>query len=159
MAESMKHLYAKNRLSNWLRGCVCSSERGEACGCRPNRGAPEYGVFTEYPICLDKNGEFYPGSLYCWDEAGYDTVPSYQKCVDDGLLPVMVCDIVVIHKGIVGAVFEIVCKNCPSEDKTQFFFRMADESSTEIFTVDAGWILKQPRNADLFCGCVKLETV
>src|SRR6185436_6591811 len=111
--ESYKHQFAKATLAGWLRD-VASGNVDEYVGIKPlnwrvNRGEPHYGVWVEYPICLDKNN-WILGTCNVWDEndgvwKGNETAwnwsvcpPTYDECIKLGLLPIAIFDVAIQHK-------------------------------------------------------------
>lgn len=151
--ESYKHQFAKNTLASWLRESAQSYDKYASLDpvtWRVNRGAPHFGVWTEYPICLDDKNKIV--GIQAWDECDPDqifqnTPPSYELCLAAKLLPICIFDVAVQHKGNIALAFEVVYKNDISKLKHDYLNRILEEThcGLEVYTLDADWILTQPR--------------
>lgn len=142
--ESYKHQFAKRVLVDWLR-----VDNGyPLVDAKPNRTNADLGVYTEYPICLGPDNRIF-GVDPLWDEsrefhALNKCVPSYQDCIDLGLLPIVIFDVVMLHKGLIGHAFEIVHKHPLSETKRDYLKRVwATGELWHLHVIDADWILSQ----------------
>jgi hypothetical protein len=142
--ESYKHLFAKRVLANWLR----VDEGWPLVDARPNRTDIHKGVYTEYPVCLDPHNHLV-GLAPVWDES-YDfydlnrSVPTYEECIDLGLLPICIFDVAMLHKGEVRHVFEVVHKHHMTKAKRDYIERMhAERHYFDRHVIDADWILSQ----------------
>lgn len=155
--ESYKHKFAKAVLAEWLRSSI--RESGDWLELAPfqartNRGGPFYGVFEEYPVCLDNQNRIV-GCAPVWDEelsGGAELVPlppTYDECLTKGLLPLVIFDIFVIHKGAPGFAIEVVHRNPISDAKAQFLRRIRAEFPFLIYTVEADWVLSQIKRPSL----------
>ena len=158
--ESYKHQFAKMTLAQWLRD-LCEKNHDDFVEINPiswriNRGPPHYGVWIEYPICLDKNNEIH--GLQAWDEQNWDDSldqsclpkpgslldvrpPSYDEVVAMGLLPIVIFDVAIQHKGNICCGFEVVHRNDISEIKKDFL----DRIRVPTYAIDADWILSRIR--------------
>lgn len=148
--ESYKHQFAKATLAGWLREVAAGvSDNYTSLGAitwRVNRGEPHYGVWTEYPFCLDRNNNIVGGSPV-WDEtddAYHDAPPSYEQCIAKELLPICIFDVVIQHKGSIAHVFEVIHKNGINTQKAEYMLRINEECGPFHFHVlSADWILSQ----------------
>lgn len=153
--ESYKHKFAKDVLAAWLRE-VAAPYENEWIGFEPirwrvNRGAPHYGVWTEYPICIDSRNHLV-GDTSVWDEfadqyfgAHKDEPPTYEECVAAKLLPICIFDVAIQHKGSIIYGLEVVHKNKPSDLKLQYLDRL---NYTQVYTIDADWILSRTKRPE-----------
>jgi len=159
--ESYKHQFAKNVLATWFRdkckdvGNVWVSLQ-PACW-RVNRDGPHYGVWVEYPVCLDKQNQLI-GTCPVWDEHDPEfelAPPSYQRCIDLGYLPIAIFDVAIQHKGNIIYAFEVVHKNRVSPLKLDYIERVRQYQHLEVFEIDADWILSRVGPPDaLICEYV-----
>lgn len=167
--ESYKHKFAKAVLADWLRSAIdenCYIEIPPV-QVRTNRGPPFCGVYEEYPICLDGKNRIV-GAAPIWDEdcwtvagetvSGWGRVPpTYDECVANELLPIVIFDLMLIHKGAASIGFEVVHKNDISKIKRDYIDRIRQESSyITVYRIEADWILSQvKRPATIRCERVK----
>jgi hypothetical protein len=124
---------------------------------RINRGAPHYGVWTEYPICLNKDNHI--TGLGAWDEYGPwgAKPPSYNEVIEMGLLPIAIFDVAIQHKGYIVHAFEVVHRNDISDTKLEYINRIVDYSAgmLQVRRIDADWILSRvKRPVELICDRV-----
>lgn len=167
--ESYKHLFAKDTLAGWFREI---SSHDEYVGIAPvrwrvNRPGPNFGIWTEYPICIDSKNEIV-GIDPVWDESprwgyaedgiaalprGGERPPSYQEVIGMGLTPVLIFDVAVQHKGNIIYALEVVHRNDISATKLDYIHRARSRSnSLEVYTIDADWILSRTkRPTELAC--------
>jgi hypothetical protein len=164
--ESYKHRFAKETLAKWFRDA--SNEQGYAgitpIRARSNRASGSLGVWTEYPICIDKDNNLI-GALPVWDESAWDgseitdeagrivglkpdsllevRPPTYAECLDMGFLPVVIFDVLIQHKGGLGVAVEVVHRNGISPTKADYLRRIRRETGVDVWTIDADWILSQ----------------
>jgi hypothetical protein len=142
--ESYKHLFAKRVLAEWLR----VDNGSPLVSASPNRSNAAKGVYTEYPVCLDPDNKLV-GVSPLWDESDRfynfnQCVPEYQDCVDIGLLPIVVFDVVVLHKGYIGHAFEVVHHSPLSKYKRQYLNRIfASGELGTLHVLEADWVLSQ----------------
>ena len=150
--ESYKHKFAKSVLAGWLRE---PSEILPPFSWRSNRGAPNYGVWEEYPFCLDENNQLI-GNEPVWDELDWgiphnlkalqdvrnfnDTPPTYEELIAAKLLPIVIFDIALQHKGQVIYGIEVVHRNDVSALKLEYLKRI---NLCGVYRVDADWILSR----------------
>ena len=59
------------------------------------------------------------------------------------LLPLVIFDIAIQHKGCIAYAFEVVHKNGVSEVKTEYLNRISSGNCIEVYTIDADWILSR----------------
>jgi hypothetical protein len=180
--ESYKHQFAKATLAGWFRE-ICEENWNAnvshnldhvalyPASWRVNRGRPYWGVWTEYPICLDKNNRIVGDQA--WDETNWDQShldcecntkcdcpkykpgslldvrpPSYEEVIAIGLLPIAIFDVAIQHKGTVVYGFEVVHKNDVSKTKLEYLKRIF----VEVYKIDADWILSRvARPKELVC--------
>lgn len=140
MTESHKHAYAKAAVARWLR------EQYDL-GVRP----ASYQVFVEYPICVDAQNTI-RGLTDIWAECGEfaPRTPSYQECIDTGLLPLVIFDVAVFYKGVLTDAYEIVHTNTISPAKAQNLYRINDAiAGFDLWLLDAAWVLSRADRVDL----------
>lgn len=143
--ESFQHNAAKNLLCQWLRE-EAEKTAGDwftygAVSCRPNRSEPNFGVWAEYPLMPNAAEDF-----QLWDEDGWPGQPPTRDHIISqyGRSPRWIVDILVAHKGHIGAIIEVVHKHAPSEEKLIDLSRMM-MAPRDIFVVPARWIMGQVR--------------
>lgn len=172
--ESYMHQYAKVVLASWLRKKVKigSKFKGLAninltLNDSPKLYAPMYNVYSEYPICKDKNGQIIglqfgadllDGSKlisnHGWDQwcqdnntkfASKHNVPSsyeLKKYIDSKELTILhIFDVVYIHPDTknLECVFEIMHKHPVTEYKKKFI----KEHSLKGYEISAEWIMNK----------------
>lgn len=145
--ESYKHQFAKNVLASWLRDGAIHDEYTALSPItfRINRGPPHFGIWTEYPVCLDSNNQTI-GILPVWDEVNpeyRDAPPTYDQCIQNGYLPICIFDVAIQHKGIISDIIEVVHKNGISETKAGYISRVCAETPFNIHVISADWVLSQ----------------
>ena len=194
--ESYKHQFAKATLAGWFRE-IADGNVDVYVGINPvrwrvNRGSPHYGVWTEYPIAVDKDNRLH-GNSPVWDESNWDgsevykdasgkewscaeyfsllppdtdgpcslfqkpdsllnvRPPTYDELLNLKLLPLVIFDIAIQHKGIICDAFEVVHKNGISEIKAEYLNRVC-RHGPNVYTIDADWILSRVKRPDqLIC--------
>lgn len=165
--ESYKHQYAKNTLADWLRE-ICVGRVDDYVTLKPfhwrvNRGAPNFGVWVEYPICIDAKNNIV-GIHDTWDEnfwweydknekgprlaRSIERPPSYAEVLGEKLTPIVIFDIAIQHKGVVFAGIEVVHKNGISASKYEYLNRINLYKTMQIYTIDADWILSRVKRPD-----------
>ena len=150
--ESYLHYAAKAAVVGWLRSAAREAGDGvewwSACGLssRPNRGAPYYGVYDEYPLTTPmlaaSCGEV-------WDELGWwGPAPEPTRSWPDAKWMrqnhgpgFVVADIATVHKGAVSAVIEIVHKSGLSDAKSAMYGNCS--RNIDVVLLDAYWVLSQ----------------
>jgi hypothetical protein len=145
--ESYKHKFAKETVARWLRSQCKRDEYADLppVSWRVNRGAPHFGVWIEYPVCLNHRNEIV-GLCPVWDEAGpwEDHPPSYEDVLALSLTPILIFDLAIQHKGWIYAAIEIVHTNGISEKKLEYLKRVrAENGHLDVFVVDADWVLSR----------------
>ena len=146
--ESYAHKAAKNVVVSWLREAsdIPEDRWVSTMGChwRPNRGAPHFGIWDEYPILADQTG-----ICPVWDEwaAADDEIspfteapPTYDYLKGIGRRPKAVLDIAIQHKGLIQTGIEIVHKNPPTHEKLIFLHQV---HLCSLLVIPAAWILGQ----------------
>jgi hypothetical protein len=132
--ESHMHRQAKRLVADWLRSMT---EPDAACRMppiwsRPNRSGPMRGVYVEYPIGLEGQG-----IAPVWDESplapeeGGEFCPTFGDLKRWGVAVACVCDIAILHKGMVAQVVEIVHKH-PTPDWKRNFLHNRDVEVIEV---------------------------
>lgn len=150
--ESYKHQFAKATLASWLRdGAVFDKDQtlGQVSW-RVNRGPPHFGVWTEYPVCLDSQNRLVGvAPVWCEESDQYENAPpTYDDCIGMGHLPICIYDVAVQHKGLIAHVFEVVHKNYISETKLEYMKRVFETHPFHLHVISADWILSQVRRPD-----------
>jgi hypothetical protein len=113
-------------------------------------GAPDWGVRTEYPICIDQNNR-----LCGLDPVWEGDAPSYHQCIAQGLQPLVIFDVAIEQQRHIVCGLEVVHRNRPSPQKLDYLKRIRAEARDllNVGIVEADWILSQ-------CGrpsSIKLE--
>lgn len=153
--ESYKHKFAKETLAGWFREI---SDLDEYVGLSPirwrvNRGGPNFGVWTEYPICLNNKNDIVGRSawdeehFYSWMPEGVefnDRPPTYDETIKLGLLPIAILDVAIQHKGYIVYGIEVVHRNDVSKIKFEYLNRIG----IPIYRVDADWVLSRVKRPD-----------
>lgn len=144
--ESYLHRAAKGVVLEWLRAKSEAADfwfKMPPVQCRPNRGAPYFGIYSEWPIA--KDGVM--GIEHVWDEteewAGKEP-PTPEELIAQGLRPFAVVDIAVLHKGRLGCAVEIVHRHPVPEWKRRFL----QEHDVPLVEVCAKGVLHQVRCPD-----------
>lgn len=174
--ESYKHQFAKTTLANWLRE-VSDFDVWTSIGdirWRTNRPGPNFGIWTEYPVCLDAKNEIV-GLCPVWDEENWDgseehdtdhedpcdfrlytkpdsllnvRPPTYDEVIAMGLTPIAIFDVAIQHKGGITDVFEVVHRSPISATKAEYLNRICSKHYIRIYTIDADWILSRVKRPD-----------
>jgi hypothetical protein len=157
--ESHKHKLAKELLCKWLRNCakgkVDEYVSFNILKWRVNRGAPDYGVWLEYPILKSDEG-------IVWDEKGLDNpqikklnlsekelyenypkssqalIPTYEQVKEQVSY---IADIAIQHKGSIIYLIEVIHRNHLKIDKINKI-KLSDFDGI-VLTIDADNILNQ----------------
>lgn len=158
--ESYKHLMAKEVLARWFRAASTFDDYVQIppADFRANRHGPYYGVWVEYPVALDRDGELI-GVGACdrqiWDEWGLDyedRVPTYAELMARKLIPYVVFDVACTHKGGLRCAFEVVHKSPVSAEKLEKLKRIKAESGDWgdffVYEIEAEWILTRVQPPD-----------
>jgi len=168
--ESYKHKFAKLTLARWLREAGATETGLSPISWRPNRGAPHYGVWIEYPFCLDAQNQLI-GDCPVWDETGSDPIagcytfggdnspwaarpPTYDEVLTMGLFPIAILDVAIQHKGCIAYGLEVVHRHDISPLKAEYLRRIVDSGGCfcGVYRIDADWILSRTaRPAELVC--------
>jgi hypothetical protein len=136
--ESYQHAAAKAVFKYWLDN---SGYDFQEFGPFSWRG---YGALEEYPFIDDGSSQ-----SIVWTEKDYNIpmknppVPSYEELIAVNIKPIAIADIVIVHKGLVMYIIEIVHKNDVSEKKLIKLKALYTNINTEIWRVEAHWILSQ----------------
>lgn len=145
--ESYAHKAAKEILAGWLRDqAVNHANPDSEWACLPpvswRSNRTNGGVWIEYPVCPCGAG-YNP----VWDEYDGDpeepefgdAPPTYERCIEMGLVPEYVLDIALQHKGVVCTAIEVVWRHpTPLSKRLDLEHR-----GIEVIEVSAYWILSQ----------------
>ena len=145
--ESYLHKKAKEVLIEWLKigfdDLDTDSSRWHGDGIfieYPLIDAIEYGnhntAFNDFCGC-DGRYQYYIG------ENDNFIVPSYEKCIAFGEIPIAILDVAIIYKGIIKCGFEIYHKNKVNNNKKTRLNTHFGKSSLTIYEINANSILKQ----------------
>lgn len=174
--ESYKHQFAKTTLANWFREGASFDEYKDLhpVRWRVNRGAPSFGVWTEYPVCLNSKNEIV-GLSPVWDEDNWDDSeihdtedkepidfrvhikpdsllhvrpPTYHEVLAMSLTPIVIFDVAIQHKGVISDAFEVVHRNGISETKHEYLKRVVGRHYVRVYTIDADWILSRVKRPE-----------
>jgi hypothetical protein len=143
--ESYKHRFAKGTLVRWLREVAAEAGHYGDAKLFPihwevNRAGPHFGVWPEWPICLDDKNEVWGDNA--WDEQGWpERPPTYDEAVAAGLLPILIFDVAIHESGFLTKAVEVVHRHGVSETKLAYLKRI----NIEVWAIDADWILSQVR--------------
>lgn len=147
--ESYKHRFAKNVLAGWLLKSTYGS-------CDESMSSEEDGweVATEYPVCIDAKNKML-GAPAAWA-----AVPSYSRCLERGLLPLVIFDVAVIQNSQLKAAYEILHTNDVSADKDAFIRRIRQDTPwLRVHSMRANWVLQQPKRPSLLlCTAIRSAT-
>lgn len=172
--ESYKHQFAKTTLTQWLRDVAAEAGHDNYAALSPvdwrvNRKGPNWGVWTEYPICGYREMCGGIGDGQVWDETDWDDSqivegpyivgrkpnslldvrpPSYEEVIGLGLTPLVIFDVAVQHKGFITYALEVVHRNDISDKKLEHLKQIG----IQTYTIDADWILTRvKRPTTLVC--------
>jgi hypothetical protein len=143
--ESYMHAAARHVLATWLRDL--SKPMGESMAThefpfRPNRGAPWYGVYEEFPLVHGWNS---CGNVMIHDEHELDRPDgsplSYAEMMARGIVPTVILDVAIASKGNIPRAFEIVHKHYTELEKILYLERC----EILVVEVSAEWILRQTK--------------
>lgn len=146
--ESYQHLFAKRLLVQWLR--EAAEESSSPIATLPpfkwqiNGPKPIYAVWEEYPVCDESIT-----SVWCErDDAYHERPPTYEECLSLGLVPEVIFDIAVQHKGAIVYGIEVVHKNDISPEKMRRLQGYYGVEPIEVYRVEAGWIMSQVKRPE-----------
>ena len=161
--ESYQHELAKQVLAMWLRQShhnkYDKSVGFGPFGWRTNRSEPHFGVWIEYPVS-QSGSELESGGV--WDENGWSEQlygesetqetrpPTYEECLNLGIIPYVIFDLAIQHKGEIIYGIEIVHKNRISVSKIDKIKTLvARNPNFEVWATSATYIMHQvgvPKN-------------
>lgn len=136
--ESYLHKYAKIVVAAWLRkkirlGSTFQGLNNIPIAINTPIGTPMYNVYTEYPVCLDKNDNSIVGLQCSWTDwldknnvqvHGKHNVPTFKELKDehlkDKLKILYVFDIGIVDDGKLKYIFEIEHTSPCTDDKIKF---------------------------------------
>ena len=144
--ESYKHKCAKEVVKEWLdtkgeipTNCEVNDRPFILGSHRNNRD----GVWLEYPVgYYEEHGD----SVHTlFDEAWsgdieWNSVPTYQQCMEKKFNVVGILDIAVQHKGNIYQGIEICHKNPVSDEKVE---KLRKLGISDLVEIDADWVLSQ----------------
>jgi hypothetical protein len=135
--ESYMHKKAKEVLIEWF-----SSGDGEYCTFENLSFRKNY-VIAEYPLAINDR---FDSSIHLWHECydGAEDAPSFDWCVDNGIYPYAVLDVMVSEKGHPRYGFEVVYKHACEPEKINKLERHCG-GLIEVYEISAEWILKQTK--------------
>ena len=147
--ESYKHKMSKEVLKKWFE----DSEQNDymSIGDIRFRSNRKSGVFLEYPICKDINGNYDNSWEHNWDEILYEDeekywreyVPTYDECINKfNSYPIAIIDMVCSYKGHPYYAIEICNKNPVSQEKIN---KLKEFGVDNLIEIDADWILNQTK--------------
>ena len=158
VVESYLHKAAKAVVVEWLREAAQEAGGGAEwfkmapVHCRPNRGAPGFGIWPEWPIA----GAF--GLTELWDEFWPDPdpkratgtpPPTPEELIASGTRPQCVIDVGVIHKGRLGCAVEIVHKH-PTPAWKAALLEAADVPLVEVDALAVLQKIERPKSLPLY---------
>lgn len=158
VVESYLHKAAKAVVVEWLR--AAAQEAGDGAEwfklapvhCRPNRGAPGFGIWPEWPVA----GSL--GLTELWDEFWPDSEPrretgtappTPEQLIAAGTRPQCVIDVGVIHKGRLGCAVEIVHKH-PTPAWKVALLEAADVPLVEVDALAVLQKIERPNGLPLY---------
>jgi hypothetical protein len=171
MPESMIHKEAKEKFINWIYKENINDDyinlKFDIGGIIKNISFRKNRVFIEYPVVI--NNEM--NSLYyLWDEQyEYDDFiidekkicspsPTYEWCIKKKLIPSVIFDLAVSHKGQIVYGIEIVYTNPISNKKKDKLKKILNDNyygNFEVYEIDAKYILEQNKIPEI----IKAERV
>lgn len=95
-------------------------------------------------ISRDKDGNITETTFNYWGKECSGYVPSYEETIRYGET-IAVCDLAVIHKGIIRLCIEICHKNPVSEEKIKNLYKSGLENLIEL---DAEWVMRQVKQPE-----------
>ncbi len=151
--ESGLHYYAKIVMSSWLRKMAGIKDfkglNNINFTCATKSPGPMYGVYTEYPVCLEKNTKKIIGLEMTWDEyckindwkakakhgipSKYELKPAY-----DRFTILHIFDVVVMDGTKLAYIFEIKHTHAMDAKKIKFI----EKYQIPTFEVSAQWVLE-----------------
>jgi hypothetical protein len=159
MPESKIHKKAKEKFINWIYKENVDDDyidlKIDIGGLTKTINFRKNRVFIEYPVVIN---EKFNSLFYVWDEHyDYDDFiidkkktckpsPTYEWCIKNKLIPSVIFDLAVSHKGMIVYGFEIVYKNPISnkkKDKLQKILKDVNHCAFEVYEIDANYILQQ----------------
>ena len=141
--ESYMHRAAKEVIARWLRelSAKVDGERWSQIApiaWRPNRGAPHYGVWIEYPFSVCSLGH-----EQVWDECDdarwEERPPTVEELRAEGMRVACVADLAIQHKGRIVTAVEVVHRHPVPAHKQAFYAARG----IDLVTVRASWVLGQ----------------
>lgn len=153
--ESYMHRMAKSVVSGWLKDAECWPDYAKFGPFSWRSG----GIYEEYPVCryapsfaesISHMDHDEWSSQGAWDERGFKTPPSYEICCLLGMSPVVIYDIVALHKGAVAFAIEIVHRNDLDKKKLA---KLKALPYVPVYRVSAEWVMHQigiPERFDKF---------
>lgn len=159
--ESYKHLFSKETVARWL------ATPGQQL-IKPIDPGKDDRVFLEYPICLDSRNNL-RGHRLCWEflnpnhyvrrarplrpgellldneepDEWSDSPPSYARCLELALLPIVIFDVVIVRNGYPNAALEIIHTSDLTPTKEHYLRRIQKEATIDVIGVSADWVLQQ----------------
>lgn len=134
--ESYKHQFAKETVARWLRETDMKP--------LPLVDGSD-SVFLEYPVCINKANLLIGLNIDTWPRLT-GRIPTYQQCINRGLLPLIVYDVAAFDSdGWLTYGVEVVHRHNITASKAGFHRRVFREcpASPDLYRVSADWVLSQ----------------
>ena len=156
MAESYLHYHAKNSLASWLRKMQGKKWKGLnniIIKCLGVSKSPMFGVYTEFPVCKDKNTKKIIGLDISWFDffAGNPTMkPKMKHGIpqkyelkewEDQLVILHIFDVAVVDNGRLSYIFEIKHTHAMDNRKIRF----VKKNKIPTYEVAAQWVIERIR--------------
>jgi hypothetical protein len=154
-AESGLHYYSKIVMASWLRKMAGARKNFKGLNninfkCESKAPGPMFGVYTEYPVCLDKNTKQIVGldttwDNYCktnsWKAKAKHGIPSkYElKNASDRFIILHIFDVIVMDGDKLAYIFEIKHTHAMDTKKIKFI----QKHQIPTFEVSAQWVLER----------------
>lgn len=155
-SESGMHYYAKISACSWLRKMTGKKFKGLnniGFKCNNPGKAPMFGVYAEYPVCLDaKDKKVIVGYNKTWwdycNETGFKVkskhgIPTnYElKQANDRFIILHIFDIAVLDDNRLSYIFEIKHTHAIDNKKIRF----VEKYGIPTYEIDATWVLGKPK--------------
>lgn len=159
MDESLIHRYAKNKVRRWIKDAI------DAFDAHPEED--QFSVREEWPICIDKDGEFWGMGAADYMRAmtlpnghrDIEDISSHEKCLANGLLPRVRFDLALFRNDEFCYAIEVVYKNSIDAEKLNRLRSIRNAHPFAISTVDANWVLNHIRNPLAIIGDSLCDTL
>ena len=158
-AESYLHKYAKTVMSSWLRKITGKKFKGLnniGITIKHKHKAPMFGVFTEYPVCVDKQTNKIIGIEQSWESwiteqklsvkakhgipTRWELKDWKEKCTISHIFDIVILDKLETYDNLtIAYIFEICNKHPIEESKIEF----VKKYKIPCYEIEAQWIMEK----------------